>query len=774
MKDASGKSQPRPKKSKSRRVDLEDRLRLQEKVLESAAHAIVITDLKGTIEWVNDAFTTLTLYSREEAIGKNPRHLLKSGFHKREFYTHIWNTILEGRTWRGDIINRRKDGTIYHEDQMITPLRNQDGEIERFVAIKQDVTAQRQSEQALARAEKEYRRLVNDVNDGIFVMDSKGVYTFANRALAKIHGFENERDVVGHSVLEFVAPERVNELKARFFGENSVPSGDTIIEPLVLPDGRQRFVEVKPVPVVERRKIQGFRGVVRDVDDRVRAERDLRLSYHILSKIDNIVCLFDRAGNVTYVSPSAERLLGYSLDELTGDGFWLRTFSDPATAAEDRAIVIRTAAGEAKPREPFERMIVTRDGSTRYLLITESLAGEGTVIRVASDITERRRVEDQFRQAQKMEAIGVLAGGVAHDFNNLLTVINGYTELLLARMPPEDPIRPTLTSIQKAGTRASSLTRQLLAFSRKQIIVPRLLDLNAVIRDMEKMLRRIIGEDIQLTAVLRPEVAPIRADAGQIEQVLMNLAVNARDAMPDGGKLTIETQDVFLDSQYVNSHYDVKSGNFTMLAITDTGCGMDAKTRERIFEPFFTTKEQGKGTGLGLSVVDGIVRQSGGHVEVYSEIDVGTTFKVYLPHGEAHNVVAAVAPGSETLARGSETILLAEDEEGVRALSKHILEMCGYRVLDAGSGHEAIKIAESFDGPIHLVIADVVMPNMGGHALSIHLKSIRPQTRMLFVSGYTDDTVVRHGILDATFNFLQKPFTPVALSQKVREVLGQP
>jgi PAS domain S-box-containing protein len=393
---------------------------------------------------------------------------------------------------------------------------------------------------------------------------------------------------------------------------------------------------------------------------------------------------------------------------------------------------------------------------------------------LAYDVTERRVLEEQLRQSQKMEAVGQLAGGVAHDFNNLLTVITGYSDLTMRRLDHESPFRSSLEEIKKAGERAASLTRQLLAFSRKQVLQPKILQLNAIVADVDKMLRRLIGEDIDPLTLLEPSLGQIKADPGQIEQVILNLAVNARDAMPQGGKLTIETRNVYLDNQYARRHTAIQPGNYVMLAVSDTGCGIDAETQVRMFEPFFTTKEQGKGTGLGLSTVYGIVRQSGGHLWVYSEVGKGTTFKIYLPRVDDVTEMDVARDSLTELPQGRETVLLTEDEAQVRQMIRMILEMSGYRVLEAASGEEALILYKQHEGQIDLIMTDVVMPGMSGRELAESLEDLHPGIKVLYISGYTDDAIVRHGLLDQEIAFLQKPFTPDALMRKVREVLDAP
>lgn len=392
----------------------------------------------------------------------------------------------------------------------------------------------------------------------------------------------------------------------------------------------------------------------------------------------------------------------------------------------------------------------------------------------ASPSADLRAVQFQLQQSQKLEMIGQLAGGVAHDFNNMLTAIIGYTDLSLRRVGLENPIRRNLEETKKAAERAAALVRQLLAFSRKQILEPKVLDLNDVVKDMEKMLTRLIGEDIKLATRLEADLGSVKADPSQVEQIIVNLVVNARDAMPRGGSVTIETENTSLDNQTVLRHVSVKPGEYVMLAVSDTGSGMDQETQRRIFEPFFTTKDVGKGTGLGLSTVYGIVKQSGGHIWVYSEPGLGTMIKVYLPRIDNAEIVPIEKLVHEPAAlRGSETVLLVEDEDVVRGLTRKILMQAGYNVLDAKGGEEAIRVCRAHDGPIDLLVTDVVMPEISGKEVADRLVELRPAIRVLFMSGYTDEAIVQHGVLDANVEFIQKPFTWIGLTKKVREVLNR-
>lgn len=486
----------------------------------------------------------------------------------------------------------------------------------------------------------------------------------------------------------------------------------------------------------------------------------------------NSVVITDVNGNIQYVNPAFERVTGYTKEEaLNQNPRILKSGrTDPKVYRELWETIVRGGVWKGhlinrrKDGTFFEERVTIspiRDGKSNQIV---------NFVAVKQDVSDIVQLEEQLRQSQKMEAIGQLAGGVAHDFNNLLTAINGYSTLALQRVSEDTPIKTYLEEIKKAGDRAANLTRQLLAFGRKQILQPVPLNLNDIVTDMNKMLKRLIGEDVLLSESLDPSLKRIKADPGQIEQVLVNLVVNARDAMPQGGKLTIETANVELDGGYASKHVGLSPGSYVLLAVSDTGTGMDETTKTRIFDPFFTTKEKGKGTGLGLSTVYGIVKQSGGNVWVYSEAGRGTTFKVYLPQFETG--VKPETPAIEaTIPRGSETILLLEDEEMVRSLARQILAGAGYKVVEASRGEEAIKLCTAQNGPIDLLLTDVVMPEMSGKEVADRVSQSNPLLKVLFMSGYTDEAIVHHGVLDANVQFIQKPFTPAGLATKVRQVL---
>jgi len=493
----------------------------------------------------------------------------------------------------------------------------------------------------------------------------------------------------------------------------------------------------------------------------------------LVDEVNDGFSINDNEGVITFTNKALAKMMGFlHPNELIGKNF--KEFISPDVQKEVLANYKNLREGK-KVEDTIISKIIRPDGTTKYLEVKPNLIyKDGKIVgtrEVVRDITERKQLEDQLRQSQKMEAVGRLAGGIAHDFNNLLTVILGYSQILQNRLPAEDPLRKDVEEIKKSAQRAASLTKQLLAFSRKQVLQPRKLNLNNVVTETERMLRHLIGENIELVTVTAPMLGSVMADPGQIEQVILNLVVNSRDAMSKGGKLTVETANVHLDQRFVRVNPGAKIGHHAMIAVTDTGSGMDKETLAHLFEPFFTTKPPGKGTGLGLSTVYGIVKQSGGYISAYSEINKGATFKVYLPLVSGASQVEEANKTGKILYKSSETILLAEDEETVRNLATRILSDQGYKILEAAEPLQAIQIMQNHKEKIDLIITDIIMPGMTGLGLVQRIQVTHPDVKVLYISGYTDTTMLHQGVLESDTAFLQKPFTPQALLKKVREVL---
>jgi PAS domain S-box-containing protein len=652
------------------------------------------------------------------------------------------------------------------------------------VGVAVDVTDRMQTEEELRDIETRYQTLAEVCPVGIFRTDAQGNTVYANGLALRMIG-QTLAEVVRQGWYPPVAPEDVPRHKAAWSA--SIVTGVPLYSEhrFLRPDGSTVWVVCQAV--AERQpdgKILGFVGTLTDISQLKRAEDLLRQSEHrnrlLVETGRDVIFTLAPDHSITSLSPAFKTITGFEVADWLGKSFGMLVH--PEDASLSTGMIGRCLQGESSPIHEARIRKQSGDYAIGEFTLTLLLDGGRVtgVLGIGRDITDRKKLEDQFRQSQKMEAVGQLAGGVAHDFNNLLTVITGNAELLLdGTNLGSRQMQECLQDVKQAGLKAASLTRQLLAFSRKQLMTPEVLDLNNLITNLQKMLRRLIGEDINLSTNLAPDLWLVKADPGQIEQVLLNLAVNSRDAMPQGGKLSISTANTVLDEEFASVNSLFRSGDFVMLAVEDTGCGMDETTQSHIFEPFFTTKEIGKGTGLGLATVYGIVSQSNGHIDVSSHTGQGTTFRIYLPR---HRIPTAPAVAStsqlddgRTLPpelRGTETVLLVEDEEMVRNLARDILRQAGHTVLEARHGSEAIRICEQYGAPIHLIVTDVVMPEMGGIELMRRIKSLRPHVKFLYISGYTDDALIRQGIRTDEVSYLPKPFTRKDLITKVRGILN--
>lgn len=636
----------------------------------------------------------------------------------------------------------------------------------------------KEMEEALIESEERYRSLLENSLVGILILTGPPPkIVFANFPFAKKMGYTiNELLAMNpEEIYSLVHPDDRERIFKRFLDRitGKVPPSRYEIRGITK-DKRIVWGEVFPTNINYKGQ-SALQVSLIDITERKLTEENLRLSEEKLRQFfENapIYCyMISPEGIILDINKSALNTLGYTKEELIGKSFLTIYAPDYHSKAIENLETWRTRGRV----DDVEMEILTKKGERRRVILSADAVRDkdGRIlhsISVQRDITERRSLEEQLRQAQKMEAIGRLAGGIAHDFNNILSVIKGTSQLLLMDLREGDPLYTNLREIEGAADRAAALTCQLLAFSRKQILEMRVLDLNMVIKNLEKMLRRIIGEDIELVTFLSEDLGRVKADPSQIEQAIINLVVNARDAMPKGGKLTIETMNVELDEVYVRRHIGVKPGSYVMLAISDTGIGMTKEVQERIFEPFFTTKEMGRGTGLGLSTVYGIVNQVGGNIWVYSEPGEGSTFKIYLPRVD-EPIYERREEEQKEVPWGSETVLVIEDEETVRRLAVRLLKRQGYKVLEASNGGEAFILCERYSDPIHLILTDVVMPGVSGRELAERLQKIHPEAKVLYMSGYTDNVILHHGILEQGLSFIQKPFTLEALARKVRQML---
>jgi two-component system, cell cycle sensor histidine kinase and response regulator CckA len=765
----------------------ESERRMLSMVVEQATESIIITDPDGTIIYVNPAFEKTTGYTSEEAMGKNPK-LLQSGTHSTDFYKHLWDTLNSGKPWSGLFTNKRKDGTLWEEETIISPVRDSNGNLIQFVAIKRDITKERQAEDALLY----YKAIVESSIDGIVTATFEGIITSWNSGAEKMFGYTC-REAAGQPISLIVPSQRIEEATAIIARIKNGKLCEHYEGEGVCADGNLIDLSAKVFPVKDSEgRILGVCGLVRDItlQRRMGAEKELLNSKlekqreqlkNIVKTVPGVV--WEAWGKpdtgeqrINFVSDYVEIMLGYTVAEwLSTPNFWLSIVhpDDREKAGAEAALAFSN-----RQDRKMEFRWIAKDGHAvwveSYTTVVLDEQGEPAGMRgVTLDVTERKELEEQLRQSQKLEAIGQLAGGVAHDFNNLLTVINGYSDLAASQLKPEDRVCQQVKEIKKAGVRAAALTRQLLAFSRKQVLRPKIVDLNMIVSETEKMLHRLVGENIELQTELDPSLETVRVDPGQMDQVLMNLAVNARDAMPRGGTLTISTRNVeFGAGNAVRYPINLSAGRYVVLSVSDNGIGMDAKTQAHIFEPFFTTKEFGKGTGLGLSTVHGIVRQSGGTIQFESKLGCGTTFHIYLPRTGDRGERSISNTERTTSVRGNETILLVEDDDSVRTLARTVMQSYGYEVLEASDSAEALSISRKYTGRIHLVVTDVVMPGMDGSQLAKLLIRFDPQRKVLYMSGYTDNPALQSESVEHE-HFIQKPFEPSRLAEKLREILDQ-
>jgi len=748
---------------------------------ENAPFGMVMIDRDGTFRYINPKFKELFGYDLKDI--PDGKTWLRKAF-PDPTYRH--NVI---SAWINDLKifppgERRprvftatcKDGT-----EKIVNLISVQLETGENLVTCEDITEHMHFDEALRESEERYRTLFEGSRDAVYITTLEGRFINFNQAFLDLFGYSKEQLMVLQAQDSYVFPSDRYRFQKEIERNGFVRDYEVRLR-------KQNGKEMDCLLTASVRRgddgtILGYQGIIRDITERRLIEEALRDSetrYRaIFENTGTAMLIIEEDTAVSIANAETEKILGYPIDEIKGKS-WAEFIAKEDLERMMEYHHLRRIDPTVAPKG-YESRLINNKGEMKDIFITVSVIPR-TNKTVASllDITDRKRaeremkaLEEQLRQSQKMEAIGRLAGGIAHDFNNILTIIQGYCQLSLYELKGDHPLRENIEGIKKSTDRAAGLIRKILAFSRRQVMEMRVLDLNTVLMDLDKLLRRIIGEDIDLVTVLTEDLGRVKVDPGQIEQVILNLAVNAKDAMPNGGKLTIETANAELDDVYARSHVSVAPGHHVMLSVSDTGVGMSPEVKERIFEPFYTTKEKGKGTGLGLSTVYGIVKQSGGNIWVYSELGQGTTFKIYLPRAEATPEEITEKVAKEEPPRGSETILVVEDEEELRKLAVQFLQKQGYRVLEATQGEEALLICEQHKEPIHLLVTDVVMPGMSGRELSERLTSLRPEIKILYMSGHTNSAIFHHGVLEPGVILLQKPFTLGGLARKVREVLDK-
>ncbi len=761
------------------RKQREERIALLGRMLDAASASIMIHDVQGRIHYANQMACDLHGYANASELLALTMHDIDAP-ESAACYADRVQRVTEEAEARFEVVHLRKDGATF---PLAVAAKSIAWEGKPAVlSIGVDISERKQAEAALSHSHDLMRYIIEHANSAVAVHDRDLNYIYVSQRYLEQYKVQ-EKDVIGRHHYEVFPdlPQKWREVHQRALaGEVTRSERDDYPRE----DGTVEWTrwECRPWYEADSATIGGFVIYTEVITDRVLAEEALRASEEfqramIEASPLGIVSL-SLEGHVTSWNAAAEGMFGWPEREVLGKRL---PFVPQDQQAASMAFIEDAAAGDAFPQT--ERTCLRKDGSPIEISVStaplcDSDGRVKAVMLMIEDITdlkqaeeERAKLQDQLQQAQKMEAVGRLAGGVAHDYNNMLGVIMGYTELALEKLAPENPVRPDLEEVMSAALRSKDITRQLLAFSRQQTIAPRLLDLNATVESMLKMLRRLIGEDIDLAWLPGSRVWPVFLDPSQLDQILVNLCVNARDAIADVGKVTIETGTKTFDDAYCAAHAEFVPGDYVLLSVSDDGCGMDKKTQELLFEPFFTTKKVGKGTGLGLATVFGIVRQNEGFINVYSEPGQGTTFRIYLPR---HHVAAEPDRPKATArpdARGDETVLLVEDEPSILRMTTKMLERLGYRVLKAGTPQEALRLAETHAGGIDLLMTDVVMPTMNGRELSGRLQGFCPNLKVLFMSGYTANVIAHHGVLDEGVQFIQKPFSKPDLAAKVREVL---
>jgi PAS domain S-box-containing protein len=744
-------------------------------------YAIFMLDADGCVVNWNEGAARIKGYKAEEIIGCHIARFytaedIQAKIPQRALQLAMENGRDEGEGWR-----LRKDGSRFWANVVITANRDPNGQLRGFSKITRDTTERMRANEALSVAERKYRQIFEEAIVGIFQSTPDGKLLNVNPAMARMFGYKSPGQMMA-SVADigtqlYVDPTRRDEFKRLLQERDVVQHFDC---QTYRRDGKKIWISVNARVVRVDGAAVRYDGTFEDINERKLLEVQLgEAEQKYRSIVDNAIFgVFQSSpeGRYITVNPAMAQMLGYESPEdlMTGVAdISQQLYVDPHRRDELQVLMEKEGLVQH-----FEFRAYRKNGSKMWLSASiRAIRRDGVIAYyegINEDITEYKLMEDQLRQAQKMEAVGRLAGGVAHDFNNALAVITGYSDLLQLHLSPSDPLRQHAVEVGKAGRRASALTRQLLGFSRKQVINPVILDLNSATAEMEQMLRRLIGEDIQVIFKRGPNLGRVKLDPGQVEQILMNLAVNARDAMPTGGELWLETANVELNEAFAQQNLYVTPGSYVMLSVTDTGCGIDEKTQHHIFEPFFTTKEPGKGTGLGLSTVYGIVKQNGGNLHVYSEVGKGATFTIYFPLVQESSEASPMVQRESSSLTGSENILLVEDEDALRKLARTCLEDAGYKVIEATGAAEARKIAVKNPVKIDLLVTDVVMPGGSGPELASLLKHLNPELKVLFMSGYTGDLLAQHGVLNPGTLLLEKPFTIDTLMSSVREALGIP